>query len=63
LKYLKAGASEAETEKAEREAGEQLRRYAADKALMRLIAGTALHLITIVFRGPEMIVCTELSAS
>lgn len=63
LKYLKAGATDADAVRAEREAGEQLRRYAADKGLRRLSGGTALHLITIVFRGPEMIVCTELSAS
>ena len=63
LKYLKAGATDTDVARAEREAGEQLRRYAADRALQRLIADTTLHLITIVFRGPEMIVCTELSAS
>lgn len=63
LKYLKAGATDADAVRAEQEAEEQLRRYAADKGLRRLSEGTALHLITIVFRGPEMIVCTELSAS
>lgn len=62
LKYLKAGATDTDAARVEREAGEQLRRYAADRALQRLSADTTLHLITIVFRGPEMIVCTELSA-
>ena len=60
LKYVHPMASDAEVEGKSREAEEQLKKYGADKVAGRLCAGTRLHLLKVVFRGAEMVVCEEL---
>lgn len=60
LKYVHPMASDAEVEGKSREAEEQLKKYGADKVVGRFCAGTRLHLLKVVFRGAEMVVCEEL---
>ena len=60
LKYVKPTATDAEVEAKSMEADGQLQKYANDKIVKRLCSGTQLHLLKTVFRGAEMIICTEL---
>ena len=60
LKYVKPAATDAEVEAKSLEAGTQLQRYSNDKIVKKLCANTQLHLLKAVFRGAEMIICTEL---
>ena len=60
LKYLKPTATDAEVETKSLEADTQLQRYSNDKIVKKLCANTQLHLLKTVFRGAEMIICTEL---
>ena len=61
LKYVKPSGSASELESKSREADAQLHRYANDKIVKRLCAGTQLHLLKAVFRGADMAVCEEIS--
>ena len=60
LKYLKPAATDAEVEAKSLEADTQLQRYSNDKIVKKLCTNTQLHLLKAVFRGAEMIICTEL---
>ena len=60
LKYVKPSGSASELESKSREADAQLHRYANDKVVKRLCAGTQLHLLKAVFRGADMAVCEEI---
>ena len=60
LKYVKPSGSASELESKSREADAQLHRYANDKIVKRLCAGTQLHLLKAVFRGADMAVCEEI---
>lgn len=60
LKYVKPTASEPEVQAKEREAEQQLRKYASDTNLMRQCGHTELHLLKVIFRGAEMAVCEEM---
>lgn len=60
LKYLKPAATDAEVEAKSLEADTQLQQYSNDKIVKKLCANTQLHLLKAVFRGAEMIICTEL---
>jgi len=53
LKYLKAGATEAEAEKQWAEAVDQIRGYAEGQRVRQLIGGTQLHLLILQIRGCE----------
>jgi len=55
LKYLQKGKSQAEADAQIEEATAQLRRYAADKDVRALTAGTNLHLIAVQMRGEELV--------
>ena len=63
LKYVPPTASDAEVEGKSREADGQLKKYSMDKVVGRLCAGTQLHLLKVVFRGAEMVVCCENATS
>ena len=60
LKYLKPAATDVEVEAKSLEADTQLQRYSNDKIVKKLCTNTQLHLLKAVFRGAEMIICTEL---
>ena len=60
LKYVKPAATDAEVEAKSVEADTQLQQYSNDKIVKKLCANTQLHLLKAVFRGAEMIICTEL---
>lgn len=60
LKYVKPGTADTELEAKSKEAENQLRQYARDKSLLRLCGGRTLHLLRLVFQGPDMAVCEEL---
>lgn len=53
LKYLKADATEAQADKQWQEAVAQIRRYAGDKTVRRLLDGTKLHLLVVQIKGYE----------
>ncbi len=59
LKYVTPTATDAEVEAKRVEADGQLRKYSADKVVIRLCADTQLHLLKVVFRGAEMVICEE----
>ena len=59
LKYVPPTASDAQVAEKSREADEQLARYSRDNIVQRLCKDTALHLLKVVFRGCEMVVCEE----
>lgn len=60
LKYLKADATDADAERQWNEAEEQIRRYAQDKVVNRLLDGTTLHLIIVQIKGTERLRADEL---
>ena len=53
-------ASEVEIAALKKEAAEQLVRYAADEKVLRTKGGTKLELITLVFKGWELIIAEKL---
>ena len=59
LKYVPPTASDAQVAEKSREADEQLAKYSRDNIVQRLCKDTALHLLKVVFRGCEMVVCEE----
>ena len=59
LKYVNPTASDAQVDEKSREADGQLAKYSQDNIVKRLCAGTQLHLLKVVFRGGEMVVCEE----
>jgi len=60
LKYVKPTATDAEVQAKEQEAESQLRQYSADENLMRQCGSTKLHLLKVIFKGAEMVVCEEI---
>ena len=60
VKYTKRDASEGEIASLKKEAAEQLVRYAADEKVLRTKGGTKLELITLVFKGWELIIAEKL---
>ena len=60
VKYAKHDASEGEIASLKKEAAEQLVRYAADEKVLRTKGGTKLELITLVFKGWELIIAEKL---
>lgn len=60
VKYARRDASEADIASLKQEAAEQLMRYAADEKVSRTKGNTKLGLITIVFKGWEMVVMEKL---
>ena len=60
VKYAKRDASEVEIAALKKEAAEQLVRYAADEKVLRTKGGTKLELITLVFKGWELIIAEKL---
>lgn len=60
VKYARRDASEADIVLLKRDAAEQLRRYAADEKVLRSKGGTKLELITLVFKGWELVVLEKL---
>lgn len=60
VKYAKRDASEGEIASLKKEAAEQLVRYAADEKVLRTKGGTKLELITLVFKGWELIIAEKL---
>ena len=61
LKYVNPAASDAQVDEKSREADGQLAKYSQDNIVKRLCAGTQLHLLKVVFRGGEMVVCEGLT--
>ena len=61
LKYVNPTASDAQVDEKSREADGQLAKYSQDNIVKRLCAGTQLHLLKVVFRGGETVVCEELT--
>ena len=59
LKYVPPTASDAQVAEKSCEADEQLAKYSRDNIVQRLCKDTALHLLKVVFRGCEMVVCEE----
>ena len=59
LKYLKSQAPDAEVEAAIAQAKAQVGRYAATVNVSENIGTTALHKVVVVYRGVEMVACTE----
>lgn len=55
VKYARRDASEAEIASLKQDAAEQLRRYATDGKVLRTKGNTRLELITLVFRGWELV--------
>ena len=55
LKYLKAGATEAEADRQWAEAVEQVKAYAADKKLQSMLHGTRLHPIVAQIKGYDLL--------
>ena len=60
VKYAKRDASEVEIAALKKEAAEQLVRYAADEKVLRTKGGTKLELITLVFKGWELVIAEKL---
>ena len=60
VKYAKRDASEEDIASLKKEAAEQLVRYAADEKVLRTKGGTKLELITLVFKGWELIIAEKL---
>nr|WP_308758150.1 ATP-binding protein [uncultured Bacteroides sp.] len=60
VKYARRDASDADIALLKRDAAEQLRRYAADEKVLRTKGGTKLELITLVFKGWELVVLEKL---
>ena len=60
VKYARRDASEADIALLKQEAAEQLRRYAADEKVLRTKGHTELGLITLVFKGWELVVAEKL---
>lgn len=60
LKYVKPHATDDELAAKSLEADKQLRQYSSDKIVKRLCTGTQRHLVKIIFRGAEMVICEEL---
>ena len=56
VKYARRNASDADIALLKRDAAEQLRRYAADEKVLRTKGNTRLGLITLVFKGWELVV-------
>ena len=62
LKYLKADASDADTQSQWRDAEEQIRRYAAEPKVGQMTAGTNLHPVIMQFKGYKLLRYSEVSA-
>ena len=60
LKYVKPTATDAELTDKCREAEAQLKQYADDRNLIRQCGTTQLHLLKVIFKGPEMVVCEDI---
>ena len=60
VKYARRDASDADIALLKRDAAEQLRRYAADEKVLRTKGNTRLELITLVFKGWELVVLEKL---
>ncbi|SCI18285.1 ATP-binding protein [uncultured Bacteroides sp.] len=60
LKYVKPHATDDELAAKSLEADKQLQQYSSDKIVKRLCTGTQRHLVKIIFRGAEMVICEEL---
>ena len=60
VKYAKRDASEGEIASLKKEAAEQLVRYAADEKVLRTKGGTKLELVTLVFKGWELVIAEKL---
>lgn len=60
LKYAKPSAPESEVERLSEEADRQLERYLSDRKLVKMLDGTTLHPVKIVFHGPHMAVCCQM---
>lgn len=61
IKYAKPSESDGAVRRLSVEADDQLRKYASDSAVKRLTAATNLHLIKLVFHGPNLLICDSLS--
>ena len=60
VKYAKRDASDAEIASLKKEAADQLRNYAADERVLSTKGHTRLGLITLVFKGWELVVLEKL---
>ena len=60
VKYARRNASDTDIALLKRDAAEQLRRYAADEKVLRTKGNTQLGLITLVFKGWELVVLEKL---
>ena len=60
VKYARRDASDADIALLKRDAAEQLRRYAVDEKVLRTKGNTRLGLITLVFKGWELVVLEKL---
>lgn len=60
FKYVKPAATDEELYRKSKEADGQLAKYARDRKLIHLCQQTQLHLLKVVFRGTEMVVCCEI---
>ena len=60
VKYARRDASDADIALLKRDAAEQLRRYATDEKVLRTKGNTRLELITLVFKGWELVVLEKL---
>ena len=60
VKYARRDASDTDIALLKRDAAEQLRRYAADEKVLRTKGNTRLELITLVFKGWELVVLEKL---
>ena len=60
VKYLRREATDTELSKVKQEASEQLLRYAADTQVQRTKGDTRLCLITLIFKGWELVEMSEL---
>ena len=60
VKYARRDASDADIALLKRDAAEQLRRYAAEEKVLRTKGNTRLELITLVFKGWELVVLEKL---
>ena len=60
VKYARRDASDADIALLKRDAAEQLKRYATDEKVLRTKGGTKLELITLVFKGWELVVLEKL---
>ena len=61
VKYAKPSAPESEMERLSKEADTQLARYLADRKLIPMLEGTIIHPLKIIFHGPHMALCCEIS--